>query len=140
MEGVFTLTTARDLLAKLQHDYQLLSASPNDPYIAFNFFVTAEHLLDWIYPGNANKDARTNARQQELLLQICSHIASGAKHFEVEAKHHKSVAETVLRRGNPFQSPLLHSPLLHGGGIPGLCVNLQGDAKDKLGPRFALSR
>ena len=133
MQGVFTLTSARDLLTKLEHDYELLAKSPNDPYCAFNFFVTAEHMLDWVYPGNANRDARTQARQQEVLLQVCSHLASGAKHFQVEAPHHTSVKGTVVRRGNPLRSPLLHSPLLHGGGIPGLCINLEGDAKDVLG-------
>jgi len=51
MKGLFQLQTARDLLAKLGHDYERLRNSPNDAYVAFDFFVTAEHILDWLHPG-----------------------------------------------------------------------------------------
>lgn len=59
MEGVFSLKTPKDLLGKLQHDYERLKANRLDTYAAFDFFVTSEHLLDWIYPGEANKEHRT---------------------------------------------------------------------------------
>ena len=140
MKGVFTLTTPADLVRKLRLDYSTLEQDPNNPYLAFNFFVTAEHLLDWIYPGYENKAKREAEREAEVLLQICSHLASGAKHFVAEAKHHTSVSGTVQRVGNPLQSRLLNSPLLHGGGIPGLCVNLEGKAKDALGSSIQVAR
>ena len=133
MKGIFTLDSPENLLKKLEHDYSLMSKAPNDPYLAFNFFVTAEHLLDWLYPGNANKKKRSEARQSEILLEICSHIASGAKHFQVEDSHHTSVDDTVLRKANPLRSPIFESPILHGGGVPGLRVKLLGQAKKEYG-------
>jgi hypothetical protein len=133
MKGIFTLDSPEDLLKKLEHDYSLMSNAPNDPYLAFNFFVTAEHLLDWLYPGSANKKKRTQARKSEILLEICSHIASGAKHFQVEAPHHRSVHDTVLRKANPLRSPIFESSIFYGGGVPGLRVELYSQAKKKYG-------
>ncbi len=90
MKGIFNLKTTAELLQKLDHDLQLIKKNPGDPYLAFNFIVTAEQMLDWEYPGNANRKKRENMRDDEL-LQVCSHLATGAKHFIPEAKHHKSV-------------------------------------------------
>jgi len=133
MSGVFSLETPHELLAKLSHDLGLMAQKPNDPYRAYNFFITAEHMLDWVYPGKVNRIKRREVQAAEVLLQICSHVASGAKHFVAEAKHHSSVVRTGLRRGNPFRSPLLQSPLLHGGGIPGLYIALDGTARSLFG-------
>lgn len=38
MEGFANLRTARDLLKKLTHDFELLREKPTDSYRAFNFF------------------------------------------------------------------------------------------------------
>lgn len=92
MSGIFKLRCRSDLLEKLRHEYEQLEQDPSNQYVAWNFFVTSEHLLDWLYPGQANRANRTRVRKSELLLQICSHIANGAKHFEVEARQHQSVA------------------------------------------------
>jgi hypothetical protein len=128
VRGAFTLRTAEDLLAKLENDLSLLKRDRANPYLAFNFFVTAEHMLDWIYPGYANKKKREAERDSEVLLQICSHLATGAKHFVAEAAHHNSVASSGTRgRWNPFGGPF-SSPLLTPGGIPVLRVQLDGDA------------
>jgi hypothetical protein len=54
MIGFFDLKTAADLRAKLRRDIEKLRAEPTNPDAAFNFFVTALHMLDWIYPKNAN--------------------------------------------------------------------------------------
>jgi hypothetical protein len=97
--GVFSITSAAELREKLRHDLNALKADPFDPYLGFNFFVTAEHLLDWQYPGDTNNGARTAARRSSVLLQIASHIANGAKHFVVERSHHKSVAKTSNQLG-----------------------------------------
>jgi hypothetical protein len=91
MKGWLELKTVQDLLRKLERDFEKLRDSPHDVDLAFNFFVTAEHLLDWQYPGRANTTQRTNEREQDILLKVTSHLANGAKHFKVEAKHHKSV-------------------------------------------------
>ena len=55
-KGFFELQTAQDLLRKLRHDSQRVKQSPMDSYAAFDFFVTAHHMLEWRY---RNKDERT---------------------------------------------------------------------------------
>jgi len=133
MKGAFTLQTPHDLCAKLESDYEALMQDRNNPYLAYNFFVTAEHMLDWVYPGYANKNKRQSERDSEVLLQVCSHLATGAKHFVAEAKHHNSVSNSVRKRqSNPLAGPL-GGPLVLRGGISGLCINLDGDAKEVFG-------
>lgn len=141
MQGVFELHTAEDLFAKLEHDFATLREDPGNSYAAFNFFVTAEHLLDWVYPGYENKKPREDLRNSELVLQICSHIASGAKHFVAQAKQHDSVSGT--RRPIVCQGGALPRCAFPVGGIPvgalpgrwspELHVELSGDAANELG-------
>lgn len=97
--GAFGLKSASDLREKLRQDFAALKANPFSPYLGFNFFVTAEHLLDWQFPGFGNKAVRTAERQANVLLQITSHIANGAKHFVTEGKHHQSVRGTRNQLG-----------------------------------------
>lgn len=140
MNGAFTLKTPTDLLGKLEVDYSALQRNRGDPYLAYNFFVTAEHMLDWVYPGNANRGKRTAERNSEILLQVCSHLAAGAKHFTVEAKHHNSVsAPGKRRRWNPLAGPL-SSPQLTPGGIPVLTIKLEGEAEESIGPSVEVLR
>jgi len=81
-----------DLLQKMNHDLDRMKSNPTDSYATFDFFVTAEHMLDWVYPDkNGLKDERTKKRNGNEILKIVSHIANGAKHFEVTARHHQSV-------------------------------------------------
>jgi hypothetical protein len=134
--GFFDLKTPLDLREKLRHDLAELKASPLDTYRAFNFFVTAEHLLDWRLPGSGNQAARRLARETELLLQVTSHIANGAKHFITEAKHHKSIADT--RRQSEFSGAIGAVPFggsYLGGGVRyiSLVIELDGDAASRFG-------
>lgn len=77
-KGFATLQTAGDLLRKVRHDYQRLRSAPEDAYAAFDFFVSAYHMLDWLHPNDAS--ARKAEEKGNLLLQVCSHIAtSGAR-------------------------------------------------------------
>jgi len=135
MQGLFELQTPKDLLKKLQSDYERLKADQADTYAAFDFFVTAEHLLDWIYPGDANKQKRTQRRQNEILLQICSHIASGAKHLKVEAKHHQSVSDTERQAtgGAMFGGGAFGATYFGGGPTETLVIELDGQAATDLG-------
>ena len=89
--GVFTLSSPRDLFEKLRHDVEVIKANPTDPYAAYNFVVTAEHMLDWIYPGRSNEKTRRDLRDSEPLLALISHLANGAKHFASLGPHHQSV-------------------------------------------------
>lgn len=93
-DGFFELRSTDDLLRKLRHDLGLLKADRTNTYLAFNLFVTAEHMKDWLYPGKKNEDKRKALENSSVLLQTCSHIANGAKHFHVEARHHRTVADT----------------------------------------------
>ena len=98
-KGFFELKTPSDLLAKLRHDYQRLQSSPTDTYAAFDFFVTGYHMLDWLYPGDENKKRRKKEEKESILLQICSHIANGIKHFHASPERHKSVADVRVQEG-----------------------------------------
>jgi hypothetical protein len=53
MRGFSTLTTPKELLRKLEREYARLQADPTDVDCAWNFFVTAEHLPDWVSRGES---------------------------------------------------------------------------------------
>jgi hypothetical protein len=131
--GLFNLRTAADLREKLHYEHQRFSAEPLNAYAAFNFFVTAEHLLDWQYPGNAMVLARKEARQKSVILQITSHLANGGKHFVVEARHHTTVSTTRMSFG--YFGRYFGDYFGRYFGAPGLLVFLEGDAAAKYGAR-----
>lgn len=86
----FELTTPLQLFQKMQDDLVALKQSGHDQRIAFNFFVTAEHLPDWL--GLREKVKR------HALLRVVSHLANGAKHFNLDLKRHRSVEKTSVYR------------------------------------------
>jgi hypothetical protein len=127
VKGIFTLRTADDLRLKLKRDLEKLKKDPLNGDLAFNFFVTAEHMLDWVYPTSTSK--RTAERGKSILLQICSHLANGAKHFEATDPRHKSVSSTERSSswagwGDSWGSSWSSGPLV---------VRLKGDAAKQLG-------
>lgn len=137
MKGIFKLNDVSDLLIKLRSEFELLKKEPVNAYTAWNFFVTAEHLLDWLYPGLAGREQRERERKDEVLLQICSHIATGAKHFIPEAKHHQSVADTGST--GYFPTGWFAKNYFPDGYNPGvLYVRLEGDARGKLGKHISV--
>jgi hypothetical protein len=131
----FQLNTAADLRAKLERDLDQLKSNPMSSDVAFNFFITAEHLLDWVYPKSVNKPTRTKERRNSVLLQVCSHLANGAKHFEVEDLHHDSVSSTDTAGGyfnaSYFASPYFSSAYFGAGRR--LVIRLKGQAAKQLG-------
>jgi hypothetical protein len=93
-KGFANLSNALDLLCKLRHDRTRMNSNIMDTYAAFDFFVTAEHMVDWLLPdvlGQSRREERKGFRNSNRLLQITSDIASGAKHFQALAQHHDSV-------------------------------------------------
>ncbi len=93
-EGFFELRTPKQLLDKLHADLQRLkSALPTSKeaqYAAFDFFVTAEHLPEWL--------ARVTCKDPRLLRRypdgpLVSHVANGAKHFRIDQKRHDVVRD-----------------------------------------------
>lgn len=126
MPGIFGLLTPTDLLAKLGRELDRLRAAPNDIDHAFNFFVTAEHMLDWTYPDPTGKAKRKSLRENEPLLQLVSHLASGAKHFDNLSEHHQSVIDTGIKHRHPS--------LMRQRMFPSqLCIIAGGDAGAALG-------
>jgi hypothetical protein len=101
MSGALGLTTPKHLLEKLHADFAALKASPDDSYLGFNFFFTAEHLPDWFHPGSSGRASREALRASDPLLQITSHLANGLKHFDLLSKHHTSILGSG-RAGNYF--------------------------------------
>lgn len=95
-KGFAELRVPRDLVKKLECDLERVLKSPQDQYAAFDFFVTAEHIVDWIHPND--RKAREEVRGSSSLLRITSHLANGGKHFEAKAVHHKSVADVEKSR------------------------------------------
>jgi hypothetical protein len=95
-KGFFELQTAQHLLKKLRHDFARLRESPVDSYAAFDFFVTAYHILDWLHPGDSNNTTRKQMERGSNLLQVISHLANGSKHFYV-TRHH-AVKDTIVRQ------------------------------------------
>jgi hypothetical protein len=136
MSGIFNLSNAIALRDKLRRDLGKLKAQPVDADAAFNFFVTAEHMLDWIYPGKANQQKRTEAREKSALLRVCSHLATGAKHFVVEYKHHDSVDATALRSG--YATAYATPYATNYAGLPTLVVTLKGVAATELGQKIGV--
>jgi len=101
--GFFGVRSPHDLLAKLRHDLDRLT-DPQQRFhqqAAFDFFVTAEHIVDWLHPDQvandrAALDRRKAFRASHPLLRLVSHLANSGKHFEAFAKQHRSVAGTEV--------------------------------------------
>jgi len=136
MSGFFNLNTPTDLLAKLDRERLRMQSSPSSVDHAFNFFVTAEHLLDWLHPGDAGRPERESMRRKHKLLQVTSHLANGAKHFNNLSRHHKSVTKTE-RGGGYFPSGWFGKGWFAKGYFaePGLYVELSSDEAIEFGPR-----
>ncbi len=96
MKGVFGIGSSADLLKKLESEFADFLKEPHNAYVAYNFFVTAWHLLEWKYPDPGGKAIRNSIRDGTPLLQICEHLAVGAKHFEPSSPKHKSVSHSKL--------------------------------------------
>jgi hypothetical protein len=114
----------------MERDEARIQRSPSDPDPAFDFIVTAEHVLDWLYPGKAGEPQRRAERDKSQLLQLVSHIATGAKHMVPEAKRHTSVERTETPEPSPYGAgPYGAGP--YGGGP--LVVHLDSAVAAELG-------
>jgi hypothetical protein len=127
--GVFELRTPEDLLEKLRFDLKRLEEDPLDQYAAFDFFVSASHLPDWLSPGHDQpaRDRRSEMRDRDILLQVCDHIANGSKHFQATATRHESVSRTERHYGG------FSREFSREFDISELTVHLQGVAAEQLG-------
>ena len=132
-KGFFELKTPQDLFRKMEHDFARMEAAVLDSLAAFDFFVTAEHMVDWIHLGHATKPIKTTERGNNIILQVCSQLANGAKHFVPYQDQHDKIKDLESRPG-------AFSPAFSQGfPVAGLIVHLDGDAEADLGPSiFAL--
>lgn len=137
MPGIFDLREPHQLLAKLERELQRLRANPDDVDHAFNFFTTAEHMLDWLYPGSVGKSTREKLRNSDPLLATVSHLATGAKHFDKLSLHHKSVLESDRKGG--IWAPGFWAKNFWAKGFwaePRLIITLSGTAVGTLGAKI----
>ncbi|MEQ8694610.1 MAG: hypothetical protein RIC85_04725 [Gammaproteobacteria bacterium] len=134
MKGVFGLEGSTDLHRKLKWEFATLSKDPKNPYLAFNFFVTAWHLLEWVYPGTENKEQRTGMREANPILKVCEHLAVGAKHFEATRKRINSV-NTTGEGGVWAEGVWAKGVWRDGVWATWLVVHLDGEAKEAFGER-----
>jgi len=130
-QGFFELQTPVDLFRKLEHDLRRLKSEPLNAYAAFDFFVTAEHMLDWIHPND--KTARQIERDSNPLLQVCSHLANGSKHFQATSAHHQSVEDARLHEGAFSSGFDTGSFDVRSFGITRLEIQLKGGAEHTFG-------
>lgn len=100
LNGFFSLRTPHDLLDKLEFDYKRLTEASTESiqaqYAAFDFFVGAEHMPDWL---KYTKGGSLNLYRDYPEGPIVSHVASGAKHFQVTKPQHTSVKNTESNGG-----------------------------------------
>jgi len=107
-KGFATLQSAGDLLQKIRHDHERLRSAPEDVYAAFDFFVSAYHMLDWLHPNEAA--ARKAEEEGNVLLQVCSHIANGAKHFQATANTILPSQTCTRKRAHFSATPFNQTP------------------------------
>lgn len=139
MRGLFDLLTANDLCAKLEHDYARVTENPADVFAAFDFIMTAWHLLEWRFPGDANRTKRDTLCDQYPILALCEHLAVGGKHFEPTHKKHQSVQgshrDSSWARGS-------WAPGLWAKGVwkDDLVIKLSGPAKAAFGDQLTIAQ
>ena len=135
MPGIFNLTSPRDLLEKLSRELHRLRQEPSSVDDAFNFFTTAEHMLDWLHPGSAGRPQREALRSSDPLLALVHNVANGAKHFDKLGAHNRSVSSSSASGG--FWARGLWAPGFWAHDFwkePSLQISLQGDAALVFGP------
>lgn len=94
-KGLFGLTSAADLLGKLESDLERLKREPTDSYAAFDFFVTAHHLPEWLY-GSSGGDQLKTLRKTDKLLKLVRDIADGGKHLVLDRWPPEASAGTAV--------------------------------------------
>jgi hypothetical protein len=130
MRGWGHLQSAADLARNVQRDLKRLQALPGSTDVAYDFFVTAFHVIDWVYP--TSKTERKHLQAEEPLLDIAGHLCNGAKHFE--AKQWNQV-DRMSQRGRYFP-PGYFNPNLFAVGYfrsPGLTITLTAAEATRFG-------
>jgi hypothetical protein len=116
-------------LRKLECEYARLQHDPGDVDTAFNFFVTAEHLPDWLeQDGKLGGRRAGDFKQSERMTRICSHLANSGKHFRPNSARHDAI-QAGERRGSNGWAPEGWAP---SGWLP-VTYSLKVDLTPHLG-------
>lgn len=137
MKGIFDLASPEDLFRKLEHDYRRVQADATDVYAAFDFVVTAWHLLEWRYPGGKNREPGKAVWKETPILRVCEHLAVGSKHFEPHDGKLTAVRDSQREAvwGKRVWAPGVWAP---GVWRDDLVVTLDSPEAAVLGPRLTL--
>ena len=137
MHGLFDLLSGEDLCAKLEHDYERVSGNTADVFAAFDFLVTAWHLLEWKYPGNSSKKQREEMCKQYPILALCEHLAVAGKHFEPTNKKLNAISGTYR---DSFWKRGVWAPGVWKQDFwkDDLVVKLTGDAQSAFGDKLTM--
>jgi hypothetical protein len=91
------LQTPADLVDKLERDLSRIRGNPHDADAAFDFFVTADHVEEWLAQGS-KWGGHPNGHSGDLMRLVC-HLGSGAKHFTATSGRHAAVKDVVEQAG-----------------------------------------
>jgi len=95
MSLTFDFQGARDLFEKLKRDGEAITTRGNGDS-AFNFCVTAYHLLEWIRKdplASGISSSEISALQEHKLLRACRDLANASKHFRLKTGYKNQVVK-----------------------------------------------
>ncbi|WP_310345609.1 hypothetical protein [Pelomonas aquatica] len=130
----FGMEHARELLEKPEWEFERLREAPNSRFTAFNFFVTAEHLLDWALPDQSRK-AREARRDSEAFLLVVSHLCNRAKHLRLGTGHTSGMKAEVNLAPPRAQLPVTHWIYVVR---PAKSISARNSLIDRSGEQFAV--
>jgi hypothetical protein len=120
--GLWNLDTPAELLKKIHSDLKRMRDEPRNPCPAYDFFVTAYHMHEWI----ARDETHRKTLEAAPLVRVAGEIATRAKHLH--ADNPKWVTLDAL--GSRMHGPLSRMP----HGIPtDLWVALEDPSSTPLG-------
>jgi len=90
MDRWFHLQTAGDLYKKLKWGYELRKNAVRMTRVlpAWNFFVTADHIVDWLDVEEKDQGWRRK-RKTERILRIVNDLSTGAEHLKINIRGRK---------------------------------------------------
>jgi hypothetical protein len=91
MHGFFELTTPHHLLQKLTREYEEWKKDPLNVDRAWNFFVTAEHLPDWLAQTDPKALAGSGIKKFKRAQPLARLRTSGQRGqaFQTHRKAHR---------------------------------------------------
>jgi hypothetical protein len=107
MQGLSVLKTFQDLRQKLEREYARLLAHPTDADMAWNFFVTADHLPDYALhtqPKVLGGKSIKKFKRDNPLTHVCENLSNGAKHCIPHVIPKDKLNISVVKTGSEMTS------------------------------------